>query len=93
MYSRELQKLIVRWTLKEVFTMYDLIYSVLSLINLDNSLMVNTTIKNLENLLTGIIPDVYFVKQKNDHIIWIIKTYSKGEICKVIISKKTFEIV
>lgn len=73
--------------------MYDLIYSTLSLINLNNSLMVNTTLDNLEHLLTGIVPNVYFAKQKNDCITWVIKTRERGEICKVIIGKKAFEIV
>lgn len=73
--------------------MYDLIYSVMSLINLENSLMVNTTLENLELLLTGIIPNVYFAKQKSDCITWVIKSRDRGEICKVIIGKKAFEIV
>lgn len=73
--------------------MYDLIYSALNLINLNNSLMVDTTLKNLELLLTGIIPNVYFAKQKSDHITWVIKTYDRGEICIVVINKKTFEII
>lgn len=55
--------------------------------------MVNTTLENLEHLLAGIIPNVYFAKQKSDCITWVIKTHDNGEICKVIIGKKTFEIV
>lgn len=73
--------------------MYDVIYSTLKLINLSNTPVVNSTLKSLEQLFSGIIPNVYFCKQEGEFITWTIKSIDHGEFCKVIISKDTFEII
>lgn len=73
--------------------MYDIIYNTLNLINFNNPVAVNHALKSLEQLFTGIIPNVYFCKQEGEFITWIIKSYDRGEFCKVIISRDTFEII
>lgn len=73
--------------------MYDIIYNTLNLINFNNPVAVNHALKSLEQLFTGIIPNVYFCRQEGEFITWIIKSYDRGEFCKVIISRDTFEII
>lgn len=73
--------------------MCNIIYDTLSLIDLSNFAKVENTLSNLEILFTGIIPNVYFCRQEGELITWIIKSYDRGEFCRVIISKNTFEII
>lgn len=73
--------------------MCDIIYNTLKLIDLSNSVKVKNTLLNLERVFAEIIPNVYFCKQEGEFITWIIKSYDRGEFCRVIISKDTFEII
>lgn len=88
MYSRELQKLT-----KRGINMYDLIYNVLSLIDLRNKEKVARTITNLEHLFEEIIPNVYFCRQLGTTITWIVRSADRGEYCRIIIEGDTFEII
>ena len=72
--------------------MYDVIYSTLKLVNLSSPVAINHALKSLEQLFTGIIPNVYFCRQNGECITWIIKSIDHGEFCRVII-KDTFEII
>ena len=94
MYSKELQKLIVHRDGKEVLVMYDIIYLVLKRVDLNNAAQINVTLKHLENLLENIIPDIYFCRQRNEYLVWTIKSLSlEKELCQVIIGKSGFEII
>lgn len=73
--------------------MCDIIYDTLSLIDLKNEEKLLNTLTNLEHLFEIIIPNVYFCRQCGKEIIWVIKSEDRGEYCRVIIGKNTFEVI
>lgn len=75
--------------------MYDMIYHVLKMVNLNSWTQINSTLQLLEYLLQNIVPDVYFCRSKHENeLTWTVKSLSRGgELCHVIIGKNGFEII